>query len=148
MDLRKAYQTYLDAPYYKRVSLGKDCVEKIKDYIKSQFNDFKNSKEEDTFAIVSLIGSLRKFIGADGIFDEDEYEFLKDILESNFDYDSMLNALNNEFFRDYKTTNILEALLDNAPRDVRLAFFELGLLICVADGRLTGDEQRIIEKMI
>ena len=149
MDLSETYQMYLDAPYFRRVLLGKECVQEIKSYIKSHFKDLENIKgKEEGFATVTLIGSLRRFIGADGTFDQDEYEFLNDIFETNFDYDRMLEMLNSDFFSSYKTTHTLGAMLDYSPENVRLAFVKLGLLICVADGTLTYDEQRIIEKML
>ena len=71
-----------------------------------------------------------------------------DIFETHFDYDEMLELLNADFFRSYKISNSLGVLLECAPDEVRQAFVVLGLLICVADGTLTYDEQRIIEKMM
>ena len=148
MNIRETYQMYLDAPYYRRVVLGKECVQEIMSYMVSQFKQVKNSKgQEEDASLITLIGALRRFIGADGNFNQDEYEFLNDIFETNFDYDKMLKMLNNDFFRSYKTANTLGAMLDYAPDEVRYAFIRLGLLICVADGTLTVDEQRAIEKM-
>lgn len=144
MDLEEIYQQYLDMPYFKRVCIGQDCLQTIKRYIISQVKN--NDKME--FAMITLLGTLRKFIGADGAFDQDEYEFLNDIFETHFDYDEMLELLNADFFRSYKISNSLGVLLECAPDEVRQAFVVLGLLICVADGTLTYDEQRIIEKMM
>lgn len=148
MDLGEIYQQYLDMPYFKRVYIGKNCLQTIKGFIKSRVRNNDEIENKDGVVIVTLIGALRKFIGADGSFDQDEYEFLNDIFETNFDYDKMLDMLNSDFFKSYRTLNSLGLLLDDAPDEVRQAFVLLGLLICVADGTLTYDEQRMIEKMM
>ncbi len=148
MDLRELYQQYLDLPYYRRVLIGKDCLKKIKRFLRSKINGNNKIKDKDGFATIALIGSLRRFIGADGTFDQDEYEFLNDIFETNFDYDKMLELLNSDFFSSYKMSNSLGALLDLAPNDIRISFVSLGMLICVADGMLTYEERRAIEKMM
>lgn len=144
MTLNEMYQQYLDMPYYKKVLVAKDCVEKLRKF----YEEFalKNGMEKEN-AYMILLGSMRPFIGADGVFDTDEYEFICEVFESGADYDTFLN-LYNDCFNDVSLTNAYRTVIQSADQEVRFAYVRLGILVCAADDTLTYKEQREIEKML
>ena len=143
-ELRKIYQDFLDMPYYKRVALGQDSVSELKGYFEKVA--LKIGLKRDNSTIV-LLGSLRQFIGADGVFGQDEYDYICDVFELNFYYDAFLEMYN-DLFGSYKMINNLRALMSTSPEKVRFAYARLGLLICCSDGELTVDEQKEFEKYL
>ena len=139
--LGQIYQDYLDTPYYERVSLGRKEV----NIIKRSLRDALGSNVGDgdlNFIIVML---CRGFIGADGQFDGDEYEYLRDVFGFSVSYDSVLEHLNN---LSYDTRIESKELIAGMDRDTKFAVLRFGILICVADGTLTVDEQREVERFL
>ena len=148
MSLHEVYQEVLDAPYYRRVSIGKEQVRILSQYIKNYISFSELEWDKESATLIALIGALRRFIGADGVFDRYEHEFLNSIFETSFDYDKMLGLLNTDVLSSYQADNAFGEFFDDAPANIRHSFAILGLLICVSDGELTVEEQRRIEQLL
>lgn len=144
MTLNEIYQQFVDMPYYQKVLVAKNCVEILRKFHEKNALKYGHTKEN---AYMILLGSLRPFIGADGVFDTDEYAFICEVFELGVDYDTFLN-LYNDIFNDVALTNAYRTVIQSADQEVRFAYVRLGILICAADDTITYKEQREIEKML
>ncbi len=146
MTLNEIYQEFLDLPYYQKVLIGQDCVATLKKFFEKNMAKYGAKKKEDAWIV--LLGSLRPFIGADRVFDVDEYKFICEVFELGVDYDTFLNLYNTVAFREVSLTNMYRSIIQTAEQEVRFAYVRLGILVCAADDTLTYVEQREIEKML
>lgn len=138
--LDEIYQDYLDMPYYERVSQGKREVETIKRYLERALN-----KSYGSSFSVTLLFLCRNFIGVDGEFSFDEYEYLRDVFEINNTYNELLDGLNLITIDQRMTA---QRTIRNIPEDIKFSILRFAILICVADGVLTVSEKREIEKFL
>ena len=135
------YSEMLNKSYYERVTMGKNCSEKVLYHIGRE-NDYDPDGLE---AKAMLILMLRDVIGADGSFDEDEYDYLCEILEVGMDYDVILESMND---LDDGTRRWYKRFIAQAPQDIRYAFVALAILVCGSDGRISHEEHREIKKYL
>ena len=134
------YQDYLNKTYKDRVKQGKEEIATVREGITNITKQFTN--EELNYLIIMV---CKNFIGADGSFSNNEFDFLKDTFGLSISYNELLANLNN-----------LPISLKLQPKDficsldeqIKFALLRYGILLCVADGKLTVDEQTEIEKFI
>lgn len=139
-NFREIYQQVLDAPYFTRLKVAKNDCEEIFKYLKRCDNSADSC--EDKYKLM-VLASLKPIIGADGVFSSDEFDFICDVFDVDFNYNKLLDFLNNI---SRKTELSFSDLLYVAPQNVKVAFVSLAISICAADGTITYEERREIEK--
>lgn len=139
-NFREICQQVLDAPYFTRLKVAKKDCEEIFSYLKRSDNSADSC--EDKYKLM-VLASLKPIIGSDGVFSSDEFDFICDVFDFDFDYNKLLDFLNKI---SRKTELTFSDLLYAAPQNVKVAFVSLAISICAADGTITYEERREIEK--
>lgn len=144
LQLQVLLKTCLNAPYYKKVAIGRQNIKLLADYIRS-FKESPFYNANDTIANFVVLSALKPIIGADGVFDQDEYEYIRDVCDFDFDYEYVLDALN---AFDSNVSRQLKNTFCYAPSDIKAAFCSLAIFICSVDGSISPEEQRAIADVL
>ena len=103
------------------------------------------AKWEKTYAFILKV--IAPFVGADGIFQEEEYEtFVAMTGGSQFSYEQIRDIMT--IYSDENSKKEVEAILKDAPKDVIEAIAKIGMCITASDGVITEKEEATVDALL
>ena len=103
------------------------------------------AKWEKTYAFILKV--IAPFVGADGIFQEEEYEtFVAMTGGSQFSYEQIRDIMT--IYSDENSKKEVEAILKDAPKDVIESLAKIGMCITAADGVITEKEEATVDALL
>ena len=92
-----------------------------------------------------LINVFKLFVSGDRKARRDEYVLFKDLFNLDIDTDTFFDITN--YGSDAKFVQQMDDIVDKAPKDVAIAVVTLGILIITADGEVSDDERKLLERI-
>lgn len=137
MTFKDIFQKYLKTPKEELVLIAKECSSYIISSLTKHFND----KDEALDFYFKLYAT---FVCSDGVAQQNEYVLFNEITSINCDYDKYFNVMS-LYYKEKDKLEIIE-VLDQLNQEVIDKCIVLGLIICAIDGKMTLNEQKLIER--
>lgn len=137
--LNELLQDYVNKPYEELLAFAKISMSKLVDEMKSVFG------EDESIANAYMV-ITSACLGVDGRLTALEYRFLKDLLESDMDYETMKNGV--ETYCGQEAMDLTDRLADSLSSDGKSALIMYCLSFLAVDETISRDEVAFIRKLI
>ena len=139
-ETKKMWDTILQANKNERRAIAQRA---FKDAVVYLFPLF--AKWEKAYAFILKV--IAPFVGADGIFQEEEYEAFVGLTGgTQFSYEQIRDIMT--IYSDEASTKEVEDVLKAAPKDVIEAIAKIGMCITAADGVITEKEEATVDALL
>ncbi len=92
-----------------------------------------------------IINVFKLFVSGDRKARRDEYVLFKDLFNLDIDTDTFFDMTN--YGSDAQFVQQMDDIIDKAPKDVAIAVVTLGILIITADGEVSDEERKLLERI-